>query len=180
MANIHTSRRSGFITRGGRQVRQSVWAGFTPAGFTFTAAGGTLLFSLNATALALRPFTVVRTRLSALLISDAPGAAETYGAAMGMAVVSDQAAAIGITAIPTPITDVGSDLFFVYQLMMGSNLFTTSGAGAQGVNFEIDSKAMRKVGDDSDVVMTAEFSTLSAAGQGSTLFIGGRQLFKLH
>ena len=57
-------RNRAFRTRGGRQVRESAWIGFDN---TITALGGggsvaALILSLNATALAFRPFTIVRTR----------------------------------------------------------------------------------------------------------------------
>ena len=80
-----------------------------------TTSSAALVASLNATALALRPFTIVRTRGTLAVYSDQVIASETARSAMGLAVVSDQAAAVGITAVPTPITDQDSDLFFVYE-----------------------------------------------------------------
>jgi len=102
MANIRRSRRSGFTTRGGRSVRESLWFD-GPVFNTNMGAASTavLVSSLSAAALALRPFTVVRTRGSMFLETDQQAASEFYQAAIGCCVVSDQAVAIGVTAVPT-------------------------------------------------------------------------------
>ena len=34
--------------------------------------------------------------------------------------VSDQAVAVGVSAIPTPVTELSSDLWFVHQWIMNS------------------------------------------------------------
>ena len=47
--------------------------------------------------------------------SDQSAATETQLGAVGMAVVSSAAAAVGITAIPDPIADVIDDLWFFYH-----------------------------------------------------------------
>ena len=94
------------------QKRLTSWFQFVPTQVSLTAAGGTIIFSLNAAALALRPFTVVRTRFKYMVISDQAAAIEIQAGAIGMAVVSDQSVAVGVTAVPTPITDMGSDLWF--------------------------------------------------------------------
>ena len=52
------------------QKRLSTWLDVVPSGVTFTVTGGTIIGTLNAAALALRPFTVVRTHLQCLLITD--------------------------------------------------------------------------------------------------------------
>ena len=93
------------------QKRLTSWFQFQPIRVT-GAAGGTIMFSLNAAALALRPFTIVRSRFEVGIISDQTAATEDQLGAIGMAVVSDQAVAVGVTAVPTPITDMGSDLWF--------------------------------------------------------------------
>ena len=163
--------------------RDTAWLFIDPSNTTLAAAGGTLVASLNASALALRPFTVVRTHLIAFLHSDQVAATEVYGAGLGMSVVSDQASAIGVTAIPTPITDLGSDLFYVHKLMVGE--FTLGdGTGfiestGDGQQFAIDSKAMRKVNDDQDLVLTLE-SMVAFTGAGSLCVTAGRFLIKLH
>jgi len=168
------------VTRGNRQVRESLWIGI---GTTITnlAAASTAaqINSLNAAALALRPFTVVRTRGFFGIRSDQIAADESYDAALGYAVVSDQAIAIGVTALPTPQTDLGSDLFFVHQMLMGRLEFVSaSDTIPQMLTWvQYDSKAMRKVNDDSDLAFVIESSALST---GVTVHHEARMLVKLH
>ena len=94
--------------------------------------------------------------------------------------MSDQATAIGVTVIPTPITDMGSDLWFVHKLAM-SHLQFTSGVGFDGnsgTRVDIDSKAMRKVDIGQDMVVVSEIpATIS---DGTTLLLAGRMLVKVN
>ncbi len=166
------------IPQGGavRQRRETLWVGFTPTETTFTATGGTLLFSLSAAGLALRPFTIVRTRLNLYIRSDQVAAREIQSGAVGVAVVSEQAEAIGISAIPTPVTDLESDLWLLWTIVQSSSTAGSDG-GVDGKGMEIDSKAMRKVADGDQVVVVGELSGLS---NGFQLTVGGRMLLKLH
>ena len=161
------------------QKRLTSWFEFQPVGTNFTAAGGTIIFTLNAAALALRPFTIIRTRFLVSIVTDQLIADEGQVGAVGMAVVSDQAAAIGVTAVPTPITDMGSDLWFVHQLMYSDFVFESAVGitGSAQARYEIDSKAMRKVDIGQDLVVVGE---LSAAGNGFNSIIGGRMLVKVN
>ncbi len=162
------------------QKRLTSWFEFQPNVTGLSAVGGTILFSLNAAALALRPFTIVRTRFLLGMSSDQAAASERQVGGFGMAVVSDQANAIGVTAVPTPISDMGSDLWFVHQLLYNDFVFGT------GVGFEdnvlaqyvIDSKAMRKVDIGQDLVVVAEFSSNGSGGFNITA--GGRMLVKVN
>ena len=180
MANINVGRKSGFIMRSGVRRRETIWAGITETDTVIAAAlGAVITNSSGASVQALRPFTVVRTRMNWLLASDQSGATEDFGAGFGVAVVSDQASAIGVTAVPTPVTDIASDLWFVHELQFGLFRFV-SGIGFEGVSGiqrTIDSKAMRKVEEGQDIVFVLENTSLSA---GSESFLGGRILLKLH
>jgi len=153
-----------------RQSRLTTWFQFTPVATTITGAGGNVIFSLNAAALALRPFTVVRSRFMCKVVSDQEAATESQIGAWGIAVVSDQAVAIGVTAVPTPITDMGSNLWLLHQLYMAGDT-----SAPRGEVYETDSKAMRKVEIGQDLVVVVE---LSAAGDGQVVTIGGRMLVK--
>ncbi len=182
MPNIRTSRKSGFILRSGVMRRETIWfqGGYT-SNTLASASSAVLSGILNAAALALRPFTVVRTRGVYFVKSDQTGATEAYESSMGMAVVSDQAAAIGVTAVPTPETDRASDAWFVYESIADQFLFI-SGVGVQGGNvgrqLQFDSKAMRKVEDGFTIAVVQENSALQASG--TTQVLGFRQLIKLH
>jgi len=171
--------RSRGFNRGRTQRRESLWLFFEPVITVMTATGGTLTHSLNAAALALRPFTIVRTHIELLLKSDQTAATEDQVGAFGMAVVSDQASAIGVTAIPTPDTDAGSDLWFIHKYVMQS--WVDDSAGAGGLNshgWTLDSKAMRKVEDGQDIVAVTEMD--SATSSGISLWSAGRMLIKTH
>ncbi len=179
MANIRTARRSGLVLRGGRNIRSTFWGDV--AG-TITIIGGpsgsALLNVTGAGLLALRPVTVIRVRGYWHLQSDQAAAAEDQGAALGMAIVSDQAAAVGITAVPTPTTDRSSDKFFVYQSLMSSR-----GAGTVdselGVGEAYDSKAMRRMEDGSQLVVVLE-SEVAGLTLGIAVRHVARILIKLH
>ena len=159
--------------------RLTSWFQFTPTATAMSATGGTVLFTLNAAALALRPFTVVRTRFLMGILSDQVVADELQVAAVGMAIVSDQASAIGVTAVPTPITDLSSDLWFQHQMLYSNFTFITgAGFDQQGmVTYEVDSKAMRKVDIGQDLVVVGE---RGGAGDGVIVVVGGRMLVKVN
>ncbi len=154
-----------------------VWVGADVAPANVAAGTtGVLLGTLNAAALALRPFTVVRTRQRLQLESDQVVASEQYRGAYGFIVVSENAAAQGIAAVPKPNTDTDAD-WFVYEPFAGSFLFI-SGAGftePTGTQHVIDSKAMRKVGVNEDIAIVIE-----TTGTGMTVQGNGRFLIKLH
>ncbi len=95
----------------GAPRRKSLWLDFASIFVdraALAAASVSLVSSLNAAALALRPFTIVRTRGLLIVQSDQVAATEQPFGALGLSVVTDQASAIGISAVPTPITDAGS------------------------------------------------------------------------
>ena len=159
--------------------RLTVWAGLPAVEVTLAAANSSaLIISLGAAGLALRPFTIIRTRGIFFARSDQTAALENYGVAFGGAVVSDQASAIGVTAVPTPDTDRDSDLFFLYEEIAGTFGFI-SGTGARDIGHlrSFDSKAMRKVEEGQDIVFTLENTSVSL---GSLSRISGRVLLKLH
>ena len=172
--------RSGRIFRGGRQVRETRWLDLTPTSVALGAAStASLLFSLTTEELALRPFTVVRTRGVFHCVSDQEGADELEAVSVGFAVVSDQAIAIGVTAVPTPETDRSSDLWYVYESIINRFQFV-SGAGFEtnaGQTHPFDSKAMRKVEDGQDVAVVVE---TAATSSGAIVTLGARMLIKLH
>ena len=152
--------------------RQSLWLALDFAEDTITGATATLIATLNAAALALRPFTIVRSHLSFYLKSDQAAANESQTVAFGLTVVTDQAIAAGIASIPTPATDQSSDWFF-HKWMMANAVNLTDQTKA-GVYFEQDSKAMRKVDIGSDLAFVIENPTALGMALGSA----GRILIK--
>jgi len=173
------ARKSGLVRRNNRMVRDTVWFSDAFVGTTLAAAStAVLVSSLNATGLAARPFTIIRSRGYLHVRSDQVAASETYVAALGFTVVSDQASAIGITAVPTPMTDLGSDYFYLHESVVGRLSFTTTaGYRETGQGRVYDSKAMRKVDEDSDAITVVETASISS---GAVITFGGRFLIKLH
>ena len=154
--------------------RKTLWLQFQPTNVTLGSGSSALIFSLNAAALALRPFTLVRSHFEIMTRSDQSAAVEQQLVGVGMAVVSDESRAVGITAIPTPISELGSSLWFLNRLIFGqeSTVIDTS-MGARTV--AVDSKAMRKVEVGQDIVIVGE---ASATGEAAILTLGGRILVK--
>ena len=177
MANLRIARRSGLVLRGGRQRRESVWVAIPFAQTTLNSAGGTIISTMNAAFIALRPFTIIRTRVELLLRSDQSAvAAEFQSAAYGEAVVTEQALGIGVTAVPTPVTDLGSDAFYLHQILFAGHSIVTQETNPVQT-FSVDSRAMRKVGENDELYGVGEFSSIT---QGTVLLSAGRQLIKLH
>ncbi len=158
--------------------RTSIWIGVTVAPAVVPASNAILLATLNAAALALRPFTVVRSRFDLRWASDQAAAAEDPFGSFGAMVVTDTAAALGITAIPDPGSNQDSDWFIWQGLSVVFSLATAVGIDANGgARYDVDSKSMRKVGADDDIVFVV--SNLNAA-DGGVITINGRMLLKLH
>ena len=119
----------------------------------------------------------MRSHVFFFVSSDQVAATESYGAAFGIAVVSEQASAIGITAIPTPVTDAGSSLFFAHGQLAGRLArLDATGITELGVSRTFDFKSMRKVEVGADVVVTVENSASELAG--AITIVGMRLLIK--
>jgi len=106
--------------------------------------------------------TIIRTRGLFVWGTDQPGADEDQIGAYGIGVVSAQAASVGITAVPHPVADAAWGGWLFYSYFMSRTEFGT----AVGVEFNnmrqivVDSKAMRKVGDEERLVMVVENTSL--------------------
>ena len=153
-----------------------MWADFIFGQDTLAAVGGTIIHTMNAAFLALRPFTIVRSRFTLMLRSDQSAVVENQGAAFALAVVTEQALGIGVTAVPTPVTDLGSDQFFLHQIMWAHQNDVAQQSNPAAI-YEVDSKAMRKVGENDELYSTGEFTNTA---QGCVLHSAGRMLIKLH
>ena len=155
--------------------RLTSWFQFSPSSTALgVSTSAVLVSSLNAAALALRPFTIVRSHFVFQLDSDQAAAIEIQAISHGLAIVSDQASAVGITAIPTPTTEAASNLWFMhsYAFVDESNLTDRT----RGVTrWSVDSKAMRKVEVGQDMVSVVEGGGI---GFGMNILIAGRVLVK--
>ena len=159
--------------------RKTQWIPLTPAiDVIATASTALLIGSLNAAALALRPFTIVRTRGFWSINSDQISASEDFDCSFGIAVVTDQAVAIGVTAVPTPVTDIASDSWFMYEQLANRIEFSdATGVRNVGLSSRFDSKAMRKVDFGQDLAIVLE---TSSASSGVDIWNSLRMLIKLH
>ena len=128
----------------------------------------------------LRPFTILRTHLFCRYTSDQAAVTESPFGSYGMIVVTANAVSIGVTAMPDPsgISGEPDAGWFVWQAMSTEFVFSSAvGIDANaGSSYEIDSKAMRKVGPNDDVATI--FSQENAVG--SQLKDNGRMLIQLH
>ena len=123
--------------------------------------------------------TIIRTRGTLWVSSDQVAASEEPFGALGMSVVTDQAAAIGVTALPTPITDESSDNWFLWMPWMASITLATAVSIQSNpyVAYPFDSKAMRKVDDGDNVAVVLENSS---GADGVRFILKFRMLVKLH
>ena len=159
------SRRSSFPRTGG-QRRQTSWE-VGPSGSAATSATSNNVFPIAAESL-LDKLTIMRTRGS-LLVQYTTGDAVSEGHdwAFGMCIVSQNAAGIGVTAIPDPLIDIGWEGWFVYEMGTVKQTTTTldlAEVGA-GVRIEIDSKAMRKLRITDNVVAMFSNTLVGTPGQ---------------
>ncbi len=177
--NFRSARRAPLVVAGRR--RESLWIGsaFITALTAIPANSALLVRILSAGALALRPFTIIRTVGLLSVRSDQVSATEGPQGGIGQAVVSDQASAIGITAVPDPVTDVSSDLWFQYQAW-ATDIINVSSVGVQAPTFShfaFDSRAMRKVEDGQDAIQVI---ANGSAAFGAEFIWNQRLLVKLH
>ncbi len=92
--------------------------------------------------------------------------------------MSDSAVSAGITVIPEPVADADSDLWMLHQWYAGSFTFSSAiGIQTELPFITVDSKAMRKVNNDQDLVLVLEGGS---AGEGSNIQLMGRILIKMH
>ena len=104
--------------------------------------------------------TLVRTRgYVRLVITSGDVALSGFSGAFGICVVTNDAFAIGVTAVPTPLDDVDWDGWLwhtLFVLHLPAAFAATDGVVAVK-DIEIDSKAMRKIGINDTIALVGEF-----------------------
>ncbi len=176
------SSRSNFPGRSGGERRKTLWSrsGMIESVITTGDTAVTLFTFTSAFVAAQAPFTIVRTRGIIMLSSDQITSSETQEVAFGISKVSQQAIDIGVTAVPTPIADADSDMFFVYESLAARMLIGATNPGVAapaGVLRQVDSKAMRKVEDGENIAAVVETDTNS---DGVLVIVQFSLLLKLH
>ena len=160
-----------------RSTRIPVWIGAEFDTTTISGSSSAILTTLNAAALALRPFTIIRHRILIHIESDQAAASEILQGAYGKIVVEEEAQIAGVAAVPKPLAEPDAP-WMVYQPLISSFLFGTGVGFVEpgGVNVVVDSKAMRKVGLSETLISVVELGTVP----GGIIGVEGRILIKLH
>jgi len=140
---------------GARRLTQ--WIGPALQGYVNVADAG-------ATLIASAPFdeaaTIVRTRGMVSIRPQSAAASADFVGAIGIGTVSSEALGVGVTAIPEPFTDADWGGWYVWRSFGYRNDFDdATGVQLFDWGFEVDSKAMRKVGSNESLVMVAESFT---------------------
>ena len=160
--------------------RTKMWIGYGTAPQVLAGSTTTLFASYSAGALLLRPFTILRTLAEILFTSDQEAVDENTVGSLGEIVVTDTAAALGVTALPNPSSIDGDPeaSWYVWQALHNKFVIDTGSQinGAAGQRYTIDSKAMRKVGPDDDSATLIDIQS----APGALVFMHGRQLIQLH
>ena len=143
----------------GGSKRHGEWSSSTPLTALTVLAGSTALLTQIFVPQDAGE-TIIRTRGLFGWSSDQTSAGEDQMGAVGIGVVSEQAATVGITAVPHPDTDAawGGWLWHSYY---ASRLSAASAVGFEPGMFHritIDSKAMRKLGESERMIVVVENS----------------------
>ncbi len=149
------ARRARSFTRGPRRAVDWSASGVLTTGVTVAAGVALLLESFTPI---VGGETLIRTRGVLAFWSDQSATNETQIGAFGIAVVTQQAVSVGITAIPHPGTDAAWG-GWVYHTYLHARFQIGSAVGFQGnfaTQIEIDSKGMRKVDEDERLVVVVE------------------------
>ena len=143
----------GFPQRGPKRL--NAWVGPPEQGYVAVAStGSTLIGSLSVE----EAITLVRTRGMFSVKPNSVAADVDIVGAIGAGVVSAEAFAIGITALPTPFSDADWPGWFVWE-SFAFHVENVSAAGFDplaSLQIPVDSKGMRKIGASEVVVFVAE------------------------
>ena len=155
-------RRFSSVQQGGRRRTPNWgWAGIIPAAPTTVSASSAVLigtFVLDNDGI---DETFLRVVGGIQIASDQAVASESPIGAIGMCVVTDVAAALGITAVPDPVSEIADDVWFWYVPFALSLQFSDA-TGLQpnfGIWFPFDQKGKRVVHSGSTVAIVAANSS---------------------
>ena len=159
MAHVRSSR---FRQRSGVSRRLTAWSVGPVSPVIDIAAAGANLFSANSQAI-VDGLTIVRLRgeytFSLRTVTTIGDGWES--AAVGVCIVSENAAAVGVTAVPSPLADVGWDGWLFHRLhgaITGLNV-TEVQSTFNSFRIEMDSRAMRKQKQTDVLIGVVELGT---------------------
>ena len=119
--------------------------------------------------------TVVRLRGNFTFgVVTAAAAADGMTGAIGVGICTEEAFAIGITAVPTPITDADRDIWMYHRFF---SIHRTIDTDPRPVDFEVDSKAMRKLPEGMVIYAVAEVVEVGTVT--AEVYFDSRLLFKI-
>jgi len=151
-------RRSNRLVRSGSQRRATSWDISMQTSTTINIPAASKVLVVSTAGALTKNFTVVRTRGYLAVASDQIAAGELQVGGFGIGVVTSRARAAGVASIPGPMTDSTWDGWFVHDTF-GQGLEVNSAVGFLADFFQryvIDSKAMRKLDIDEDIVFVVE------------------------
>ncbi len=167
-----------FVGRGAR--RKTLWLELAQQTAVIVLPQNTISIhaSLNAAALALRPFTVIRHVGALWVASDQEAGSEAPFGAIGEVVANDQAVTAGAASVPPPYTNSGADWAFWLPFMGSLRFADATGFVAPDYQYySYDQKGQRKVDLGQDLVHMIQNN---AATHGMRYIWSFRTLIKLH
>jgi len=172
---LRGSRQGRFPTTNRRRTGWEIGPGESAAS-TFT---GTTSVILGSGAQALQDgLTIVRVRGNFQAFLTAGAAGDGFHCALGMAIVSVDAFAIGVTAVPNPIADMDWGGWLYHRFYDVHCPVTFVGRETPtSIQFQVDSKAMRKIGVNEVLFMGLEMVEIGTSSM--TTFFESRILLKL-
>jgi len=173
------SRRGSYPVRASQ--RRTGWEDGTGSTSPSAISGSTAGFVGLALAALVDGLTLVRTRgsINALLLT-ASAAGDGFQGAFGIGLATAAAVAVGILAVPTPITEQdweGWLFWHTVSVHAGDRTAGDSNWNQATQRIEIDSKAMRKLG--SDMALYAAFEVVEEGTATMEIWHDSRMLFKL-
>jgi len=171
-------RRGSFSPRSSGQRRLTAWeigpASGSTDGAPETVAGSGAVVMTNAVIAVADGLTIVRVRGEVSAFFSASSAAQGgFHGAIGLCIVNENAAVVGVSAMPHPVADQEWDgwLFHRWLSIISAGIIDTGvsksndtiNTTSAAVRFELDSKAMRKFPADQVLVAIAEWTEIGTA-----------------
>ncbi len=174
------SRGTRFPMRSGSLKRKVTWAEGPVGQILSKTSSQVVLFGVGQQA-TIDDLTLVRTRGSLLVqLSTASAIDESFQWSFGMCIVNENAAGVGITAVPDPLADIAWDGWFVHEQGTLASLDATPLAAPQlgtAQRISIDSKAMRKLHATDVILGVIKLTEVGACTVSA--FLDSRILLKL-
>ena len=153
------------------------WSGLVDATATATLPAASVVLD-QALVPQVAEQTILRIRGGIFVVSDQITGREFQLGALGVGVVTEAAATVGVTAVPDPLADSGDELWMLWQAFgAGYEVQTGVGFGRVGNWYPFDTKAMRKVSNSDRLVFVL---SNASATYGLDYWIQGRILSLLN